>query len=175
VQWVFFPLHPDTPADGQSLDELFAGRGLDLRAMHQRMAALMRSEGLPYGERTFTYNSRLAQELGKWADTRGVEAIHDAVYRAYFVDNRNIGDVEELVTLAGSVGLPKDEARDVLSERRFRQAVDADWVKSRQYGVTGVPTFVSGEHGVVGAQPYEMLEQLVRAAGALPLRGSASS
>ena len=175
MRWVFFPLHPDTPADGQSLDALFAGRRVDLQAMDQRMAALMRAEGIPYGERTSTYNSRLAQELGKWADTRGVEAIHDAVYRAYFAENRNIGDIEELVRLARSVGLPEDEARDVLMERRFKEAVDADWAKARLYGVTGVPTFVSGKHGVVGAQPYERLEQLVSAAGAVPLRQSPSS
>ncbi|MGH7348293.1 MAG: DsbA family protein, partial [Candidatus Rokuibacteriota bacterium] len=43
---------------------------------------------------------------------------------------------------------------------------DADWAKSRQLGVTGVPTFVAGGYGVVGAQPYEMLEQLVAKAGA---------
>lgn len=168
-------MHPDTPAGGQSLDALFAGRGVDLRAMHQRMTDLMRAEGLPYGERTSTYNSRLAQELGKWADTRGVEAIHDVVYRAYFAENRNIGDVEELVRLARSVGLSEDEARDVLMERRFKEAVDADWVKSQQYGVRGVPTFVSGEHGVVGAQSYERLEQLVRAAGAVPVCRTPSS
>ena len=65
MRWVFFPLHPDTPAAGQSLDVLFAGRHLDLQAVQQRLADLMRAEGLPYGERTHTYNSRLAQELGK--------------------------------------------------------------------------------------------------------------
>ena len=147
--------------EGQSLDELFAGRRVDLQAMHQRMADLMRAEGLPYGERSRTYNSRLAQELGKWADSRGVDEIHDVLYRAYFAEDRNIGDVEELVRLAGSVGLPESEARDVLVERRFESAVDADWARSREYGVTGVPTFVAERRGVVGAQPYEILENLM--------------
>ena len=142
--------------------------------MQQRLADLMLAEGLPYGERTHTYNSRLAQELGKWADTRGVEAIHDVLYRAYFVDNRNISDLDELIRLAQSVGLPATEARDVLRERRFKEAVDADWVKSRKYGITGVPTFVSGRHGVVGAQPYDALEQFVSTAGAIR-RGRSSS
>jgi predicted DsbA family dithiol-disulfide isomerase len=54
----------------------------------------------------------------------------------------------------------------VLAERRFRDAVDADWAKSRRYGVTGVPTFVAGEDGVVGAQPYEVLVQLLEKVGA---------
>jgi predicted DsbA family dithiol-disulfide isomerase len=62
--------------------------------------------------------------------------------------------------------LPADEARAVLTERRFKQAVDADWAKSYSYGVTGVPTFVAARYGVVGAQPYEVLEQLVQKGGA---------
>ena len=159
---VHFPLHPDTPAEGREMAGWYAQRGLDPEAMYQRMKGLMDAEGLPYGRRTHTYNSRLAQELGKWADTQpGGEALHDALYRAYFVDARNIGDPEILVELAQSVGLPADEARAVLAERRFKDAVDADWAKSHRYGVTGVPTFVAGRYGVVGAQPYETLEQLL--------------
>jgi len=166
VQWVFFPLHPDTPAEGRSLESMFGWRGHDLQAMHQRMADLMRAEGLPYGERTHTYNSRLAQELGKWADSLpGFDAIHDALFAAYFVDGSDISDVEELVRLAAAIGLPADEARGVLTERRFRNEVDRDWQKSRQYGVTGVPTFVAGGRSVGGAQPYQVLEQLITAAG----------
>ena len=165
---VHFPLHPETPAEGRSMAELYAGRNVDPEAMYARMKGLMDAEGLPYGRRTHSYNSRLAQELGKWADTQpGGEAIHDALYRAYFVDARNIGDPEILVEIAQSVGLSGEEARAVLSERRFKDAVDADWAKSHAYGVTGVPTFVAARYGVVGAQPYEVLEQLLDKAGAV--------
>jgi predicted DsbA family dithiol-disulfide isomerase len=164
---VHFPLHPETPQEGRSMEEVYAGRNVDPEAMYVRMKGLMDAEGLPYERRTHTYNSRLAQELGKWADTQpGGWAIHDALYKAYFVEARNIGDPDLLVEIAGSVGLPADEARAVLEERRFKDAVDADWAKSQAYGVTGVPTFVAGRHGVVGAQPYEVLEELVEKAGA---------
>ena len=164
-----FPLHPDTPAEGRSLEELFRGRNVDLQAAHTRLQALMDAEGLPYRPRTHTYNSRLAQEVAKWAETRpGGEAIHDALFKAYFVDGRNIGDSAVLVGVARSVGLPGDEAADALEERRYRAGVDADWAKSREYGVTGVPTFVSGGRGVVGAQPYEALVQFLRQRNATP-------
>ena len=163
VKWVHFPLHPETPAEGRSLEDLFAGRGYDIPKMQAQMRARMQAEGLPYGKRTMTYNSRLAQELAAWADTQpGGEAIHDAMFRAYFVDARNIGDAEVLVDIAKSVGLPADRAREVIEKRTHQAAVDADWEKSRRYGVTGVPTFVVGNQGVVGAQPYEALEELVR-------------
>ena len=167
IRTVHFPLHPDTPMEGKSLAELFAGRGVDLDAMYQRMKGLMDAEGLPYAERTHTYNSRLAQELGKWADTQpGGDAIHMKLYQAYFVDKKNIGDIDLLVEIAESVGLDGAAARDVLENRTFQAAVDADWEKSRQYGVTGVPTYVADGKGVVGAQPYEVLVQLMDAAGA---------
>lgn len=157
-----FPLHPETPKEGVSLEELFAGRNIDVEAMYARMKNLMDEEGLPYSKRTHTYNSRLAQELGKWADTQpGGEAIHDALFKAYFVEGRNVGDVETLVEIAASVGLPSEDARRVLTDRTFSAAIDADWRKSRAYGITGVPTFVAGGYGVVGAQPYEVLERLI--------------
>jgi predicted DsbA family dithiol-disulfide isomerase len=165
VEWVHFPLHPETPAEGQSLEDLFRGRNVDRKAMHAQMKARMDAEGLPYGERTMTYNSRLAQELGKWADTQpGGEALHDALFRAYFVDARDISRPEVLLEIAGRVGLPVDAAREVLEKRTFKAAVDEDWKLSRQIGVTGVPTFVAGRFGVVGAQPYAELEELVRRA-----------
>jgi predicted DsbA family dithiol-disulfide isomerase len=163
VEWVHFPLHPDTPSEGRPLAKLFGGRDEDRRARHEQMKARMTAEGLPYGERTMTYNSRLAQELGKWADTQpGGEALHDALFRAYFVEARDISQPEALLDIVQKTGLPVDAAREVLDKRTFKDAVDGDWNLSREYGITGVPTFVVGRHGVVGAQPYEVLEQLVK-------------
>ena len=135
--------------------------------MHARMKGLMDAEGLPYNRRSHTYNSRLAQELAKWADSKpGFEKIHDALYQAYFVDGRNLGDKDVLLDVAQSVGLPFEEARSVLDKGTFKDAVDADWQKARRYGVTGVPTFVAGGSKVVGAHPYETLAEQLRAAGA---------
>ena len=167
TRWVHFPLHPDTPAEGRDMAAFYAERGRDPEAMYQRMKQLMDAEGLPYGRRTHTYNSRLAQELGVWADTLpNGEPLHDALYRAYFVDARNIGDPAVLLDIVAKLGLPVEEARAVLAERRFKDAVDADWQKSAAYGVTGVPTFVAARKGVVGAQPYEALVELLEEAGA---------
>ena len=161
TRWVHFPLHPDTPAEGRSLAEMFAGR--DIEPMRQRLKNLMAEAGLPYGERTHTYNSRLAQELGAWADTQpGGEAIHDALYRAYFVDAVNISDVDALIEIAEAVGLNGVATRAVLVEHSFSDKVDEDWARSRGVGVTGVPTFFANDLVVVGCQPYETLEKFVQ-------------
>lgn len=163
-----FPLHPDTPMEGRSLEDLFAGRNYDIEASYQRMKGLMDAEGLPYSRRTHTYNSRLAQEIGKWAEAEHpdeAEAVHGGFYHAYFVDGRNIADDEVILDVVRAAGLPEEEAKKVLTERRYKDAVDADWAKSQQYGVTGVPTYVCKGYGVVGAQPYEALEKFMEQIG----------
>jgi predicted DsbA family dithiol-disulfide isomerase len=165
-RYTLFPLHPDTPEDGLTLEQLFAGRSFDIEGMQARLAGLMAEEGLPYGERTMTYNSRLAQELAKWAETHDGAAIHDALYRAYFVDGLNLAQIDNLIAVVRQLGLPVDDAREVLVSRRFRAAVDADWQRCRDFGITAVPTFAVGNRGVVGAQPYETLEALVVKGGA---------
>ena len=164
---MYFPLHPETPAEGRSLSDLFAGRESAWEDMHARLSGLMRAEGLQYGERTHTYNSRLAQELALWGDERGAtDALHDALFRAYFVEGSNLAEVDVLLAAASSSGLDPEEARDVLETRRYALAGRPStrtglewWQDARRLGVTGVPTFVTKEGrrvwtGVVGAQPY---------------------
>lgn len=127
------------------------------------MKALMEEEGLPYNsERNMTYNSRLAQELAKWAESKGQgDQIHDPVFRAYFVDAKNIAKREVLIEIANKIGLPADEAVEVLLSRSFKEVVDADWRRCDALRVSAVPTFLIGRSMLVGAHPYEELERLV--------------
>ena len=153
--------------------DLFAGREERLAGMRSRLVALMDEEGLEYGDRTHTYNSRLAQELAVWGDEESVtDALHDALYRAYFVDVRNLAETDVLVDVAESVGLDGTRARAVVEERPHRETIDDHWRRATEMGVTGVPTFVSEGFGVVGAQPYDILEDLVTRAGAVRRRAA---
>ena len=124
----------------------------------------MDREGLAFNaERTMSYNSRLAQELAKWAETQGKgEEIGDAIFRAYFVDVKNIGKAEVLAGIAADNGLAADEATDVLLSRKYKDAVDEDWRRCAALKVNAVPTFLAGRYLMVGAQPYEELERLVQ-------------
>ena len=162
IRWIQFPLHPETPQKGLSLEELFAGRDLDIQAIQGHLRELMRLEGLPYGNRTHTYNSRLAQELSKWGE-RFPESLllNQKIFEAYFVDGQNLANQNLLVKLAGEAGLSTQEAREVLENRVFKEAVDIDWIRSRQTGISGVPTFVRGQYRITGAKSYEMLERFV--------------
>jgi predicted DsbA family dithiol-disulfide isomerase len=118
-----------------------------------------------------TFNTRLAQELAKWAEGQGRgDEYHRALFRACFVDGTNIGKKDELLSVVTSLGLSRDEALRVIEERTYSGAVDADWKRSRELGIRGVPTFLTSVSRVVGAQPYEILERLVRESGGVKRR-----
>jgi predicted DsbA family dithiol-disulfide isomerase len=136
---------------------------MDIPAMLDRLKKVAEELGLPWGTRKMTFNSRLAQEMGKWAEEKGRgEAFHGAVFRTYFVDGKNIAKQEVLLELAKKIGLPVKEGREVLESRSFKEAVDEDWKLSMKWGITAVPTFVVDGHAIVGAQPYEVLEQFLK-------------
>lgn len=167
IKWTHFPLHPDTPQEGMTLQDLFAGRSFDIAAAQSRLQGVMQQEGLPFGERTMTYNSRLAQELATWADEISPNSsIHTLLYQGYFLHGQNLADHTVLVDIAVQAGLAESDVRDVIETRRYRPQVDADWQRSRELGVTGVPTYLAQDQRVVGAQSYDVLAQLVTAAGA---------
>lgn len=122
--------------------------------------------GLPFGERTRTYNSRLAQELGFWAEDcgRGKE-FHRAAFAAYFEKGKNLAKLPVLLELVLESGLPEQEAEKVVQHRSYRDKVDRDWEYARFHGITAVPTFLLGRHRLVGAQKYETLAELLTFCG----------
>jgi predicted DsbA family dithiol-disulfide isomerase len=130
--------------------------------MITKLKKVAAGEGLPFGDRTMTYNSRPAQELGKWAEEEGKgDAFHQAMFRAYFAEGRNIADEAVLLDVAASVTLEKEMARKVLQEKTYKKEVDQDWRRAYDLGITAAPTFLMGFSRLVGAQAYEVLERFI--------------
>lgn len=156
ITWRAFPLHAETPEEGMTLAELFNGR--DMSAAQAQLEARMAEAGIEYQYCDRLYNTRLAQELAKWAATRpGGEALHMTLFRSYFVHGRNLADIDVLVETADAVGLDAGTARQVLEDRAFAAEVDSDWALARQYGIGGVPAMVGGGYLLSGSQPLPEL------------------
>jgi len=167
VRWRTFPLHPETPEEGQLLADLFRTSPEKIAGMIAQLHATAEQLGLPFGPRSKTYNSRLAQELGLWAEDQGKgEPFHLAAFHAYFADGFNLAKIPVLLEIARKVGLPDDEAEKILTTRAYRERVDKDWADSRFKSINAVPTFVMGQHKLVGAQNYTALSDLVTRYGA---------
>jgi predicted DsbA family dithiol-disulfide isomerase len=134
----------------------------DIPQVVGRLKKTADSLGLPFASRNMTYNSRRAQELGKWADAEGRgERFHQLAFDAYFAHGKNIARMAVLKALASTAGLDGDAAERVLAEGRYKADVDRDWQRAYEVGITAVPTFQMNDTFLVGAQPYEAIRDLV--------------
>jgi predicted DsbA family dithiol-disulfide isomerase len=155
-------LHPEIPAEGLGFAEFFNNMGMDGEMIKNRLKTQFESEGLPSGDVNMLCNTRLAQELAKWAEAEHPDSnMPMRLFTAYFGDGANISDIDTLVGIAEKAGLPADEARAVLENRSYSEQVDADWERARQVEVTAVPAYLAGEQRIVGFHPYARFEQMM--------------
>lgn len=145
-----------------SLEDLFRTDPAQIAHRVEQLGQTAAQLGLPFGARHKTFNSRLAQELGLWAEDQGYgHAFHMAAFKGYFAEGKNLALQPVLLELAESCGLSRTEAAEVLATRSYREAVDKDWQESRNLQITAVPTFIFHGIHLVGAQSYAALQGLM--------------
>ncbi len=167
-----FPFRSDTPEDGLSLDACFSDDPLVVKERMRNLKETAETMGLPFGSPEMIYNSRSAQELGLWAESKGTgDAFLRALYVAYFVDARNIAKISVLSEIAASVGLPAENVDEVIKAGTFKERVDRDWAMAEELNILVLPTFVVNGDRLVGAQPYHKLQRLIEKNGVVTKRG----
>jgi predicted DsbA family dithiol-disulfide isomerase len=185
-----FQLDPSQPKGRtQSRDEVLQRKyGWDKEQVTARQAQMRdtaAAEGLDFKlGGALTGNTADAHQLIHLGRERGIQdVVIERLYRAYFEEGRSLFDHESLVALAAEAGLDADEARAVLTEGKYAQAVAADGQEAHELGATGVPFFVIADrYGISGAQPTPLFaEALARAwaetedaAGSADPQGSAA-
>ena len=167
-----FELDPDAPAQrsGTHAEHLARKYGMTLAQAEQasqQMTQRAAGEGLEFrfdlirGGNTFD-----AHRLLHLAKDHGLQPeMKERLLRATFTEGLPIADRPTLVRLASEAGLPAEQVQAVLEGDAYADAVRADEQQAGRYGITGVPFFVAdGKYAVSGAQPPEVLVQLLRRA-----------
>lgn len=169
IEWHPFQLNPDMPAEGMDrrayLEGKFGGKDGAVRAYapvveNAKAAGLkINFEGM---ERT--PNTLNAHRLIHWAGIEGRQtAAVSALFKAYFVDVRDIGDIEVLADLADEIEMDAAVVTKLLKSDADRKEIMERDQHSRQMGVSSVPTFiVGGKHAVPGAQPPELWLKVIQ-------------
>jgi predicted DsbA family dithiol-disulfide isomerase len=172
VTYRSFELDPDAPAQrtGTQAEHLARKYGMTVAQAEQaneQMTQRAAADGLEFrfdlirGGNTFDAHRllHLAKEHGLQAEMK------ERLLRATFTEGLATADKPTLVRLATEVGLPAARAAAVLDGDAYADAVRADERQAARYGITGVPFFVAdGKYAVSGAQPPEVLLQLLRRA-----------
>jgi predicted DsbA family dithiol-disulfide isomerase len=174
VVWRSFQLDPSVP-EGEThptLPALAAKYGRDVEEMRGTMAhveSIAAEEGLDYHLADgISGNTLLAHELLHLAAEHGLRnELKERLLHAYFEEQRSVFDVDSLVPFAVEVGLDETEVREALADRRYLAAVREDGATAQALGATGVPFFVvDRKYGAAGAQPAELLLQILERAWA---------
>ena len=166
IRWHPYQLDPTIPPGGKSRREyLLAKFGSEdrIRQLHRNIESVGAAEGIDFAfERiAVSPNTLDAHRLIRWAG-EAADAVVEALFRAYFLEGRDIGDRAVLTEIAASCGMERDDVARRLASEEDLTAVRAAVEAAQQLGVTGVPTFIlAGRYGVVGAQPAETLADAI--------------
>jgi predicted DsbA family dithiol-disulfide isomerase len=172
ITWKSFQLQPETKTDPtrNAMQHLAQRKGWSMDVARQAAADVSnraRDVGLDFNyDRTVVANTFDAHRLIHFATTLGKgDDMTEQLFKAYFVDGRNIADHAFLTDLAIGIGLPEDETRDTLASDRFADEVRGDIDDALQMGINGVPFFVlDNKYAVSGAQDTSVfIEALTRA------------
>ena len=164
IRWRAFQLNPDMPEAGMDrqtyLNVKFGGpdRAQELYGHIRRVGE---DVGIPFrfDEIPRTPNTLAAHRLVRYAQQPEIdkaEALVEALFDAYFLKGRDIGDHEVLAAIADGVGIPKADALALLDGADYADEIRADDHYARRLGIGGVPCFiVNGKYALSGAQEPE--------------------
>lgn len=163
VEWRSYEIHPEVPEKGAPpaavLDEQY------YRMVWRNVKLLANEAGLEINAPPKISNSRLAIQAAEFAKSKGkFDAFHESLFKAYFQEGQNIGDIEILRKLAEKSAMDPDEIQEALEKGEFAHHIDENEKSASNLGISGVPAFSVGDRVVVGAQPYETLKEAVELA-----------
>ena len=162
VEWRPFELHPETPKEGILLERLpFSKEYLDMVMVNVKQLA--DDAGITFKFSGKLPNSRLALIITEFArEKRKFSEFHKLVFKKYWKEGKDIGDLSLLLELANSIGLDKNEILDYIKSDEPFNKLRKNTSELGRYGINGVPTFIIGDRIVVGAQPHEVFEKVIK-------------
>ncbi len=174
VEWKSFQLDPTVPHDlqydGDIYQYLAEKKGWSYEQsvqMHQHVVDMAASVGLKYDfSKAKPANSLKAHLLIQLAKSKGLgDEMEEALFKAYFTEGKDFGDVVELKTLGREIGLAEQDMEEALQSESLVNKVTSEIQEGQQLGLTGVPFFViNRKYGVSGAQPSEAFTQVLEKA-----------
>lgn len=168
LRWRPFLLNPDMPREGMDREvylERKFGSSYRIQRIHGAAQTAGESEAIAFAfdRITRTPSSLNSHRLIQWAADSGRQtALVEAVFRAYFEQGQDIGDISVLCAIAAAQGLSGVEAEDYLSSEAGYTAVESENARMHRLGVSGVPCYILDErYAVAGAQEPDMLARLI--------------
>lgn len=172
VAWRPFQLNPTMPLDGMDRTTYLKAKFGSLEAfgqMKEQLLAAGEEEQIHFAFEKIqrTPNTFVAHRLVWYAAQQGKQGdVVETLFRAYFLEGKNIGDVKILTHVADEAGLDRTETETFLASDKGVVEVKAEEAVGRRLGIRGVPYFVlNGRVAISGAQPPDIFLSAIQQAG----------
>lgn len=170
LQFQPFELNPAMAAEGadaaEYLRDKYGMSAEQLERNRDNIRARGAEVGFAFGSRERVWNTFDAHRLLHWAGLQSPDqqrALKHALLQAYHGQGRNPGAADVLVELAGTVGLDRVAAQQVLASGAYADDVRAAETYWQRAGISSVPAVViDGKHLIQGGQPAEVFERALR-------------
>ncbi|MGC2199451.1 MAG: DsbA family oxidoreductase [Stellaceae bacterium] len=163
LSWRSFQLNPEMPVEGISRELYLSAKFGNARAAERLYAAVATAGRAVRIDFAFDRirrvpNTLCAHRLIRLAGDEGcADRVVESLFRAYFLQGLDIGDIEILATIAAGAGLDEQEVRRYLSGEAGAAAVRAEEQRARRLGIHAVPFFILDRgYAISGAQEPEM-------------------
>lgn len=168
VRWRPFQLDPTTPLEGvdrKTYIERKFGSSEKIKPIHAALLKAGEDEGISFAFEKIarTPNTLNSHRVIRWAHSLGVQnQLVERLFRAYFVEGADIGQIKVLAGIADEVGLDGELVEELLNSDADRESVEREDTMARKIGINGVPTFLIGGKVLVnGAQDAEHLVRVI--------------
>jgi predicted DsbA family dithiol-disulfide isomerase len=136
-------------------------------AWEQAVLPLAQRYGVEIREPARSVRTRKAHEAVAFARAQGrTEEMHAAIFRAHFVEGRDIGRIDVLAAIGGEVGLDAGDLMFALNADRWTEQVVGDERAAAALGITAVPAFVrrtaEGVQALFGVRDPDTLHRWAR-------------
>ena len=178
ITWRPFQLNPTMPLDGMDRTTYLKAKFGSLEAfgrMEEQLLAAGKDEQIPFAFEKIqrTPNTFAAHRLAWYAAQQGKQdEVVEALFRAYFLEGKHIGDVKTLTHVAAESGLDRTETDTFLASEKGMVEVKAEEAVGRRLGIRGVPYFVfNGSIAISGAQTPDIFVSAIRQADESVIKG----
>lgn len=160
-EWIPYELHPEIPAEGGKVSELFPG--MSVADMFNNINNYGNKYGIKFSGVDLVSNTHSALLASEYAKEKGkFHEFHDKLFYVYFYEGKNIGDIELLKSIAEGVGLNKDEMIKKIEDGSYENNLNESKKLAIQYEVSGTPTFIiNDKYAIVGVQQIESFKKVL--------------
>jgi predicted DsbA family dithiol-disulfide isomerase len=158
VVWKMIEIHPETPTQGIPIELIKRGF---MNNVWINVKKIAEDSNIDIKIPPILSNSKLATIASEYAKTRGkFDDYHNAVFEAYWKNEKDIGDINVLIKIAEEINLDSEGLKEYIGKENWKQTLENNLNESYDNFVTGVPTFIINEKIIPGAAPYSSIRKV---------------